>query len=76
MVLHAGIIHYCLNMLALWFVGSAVEQCHGTLASAILFIIPAVGGLILSALLLPQYISVGASGGIFGLVGACLADIC
>jgi len=75
MVLHAGIIHYCLNMLALWFVGSAVEQCHGTLAAAILFIIPAVGGLILSALLLPQFVSVGASGGIFGLVGACLADI-
>jgi membrane associated rhomboid family serine protease len=76
MFLHAGVIHYVLNMIALWFIGKAVEQCHGSLAAAILFIIPAVGGTILSALFLPQYISVGASGGIFGLIGACIADIC
>lgn len=75
MILHAGIIHYGLNMLALWFVGYAVEQSHGFFASALLFIVPAVGGTILSALFLPEYISVGASGGIFGLIGACVADI-
>jgi len=76
MVLHAGMIHYFLNMTALWFIGKAVEQCHGFAAAAILFIIPAVGGTILSAIFLPEYISVGASGGIFGLIGACIADIC
>lgn len=75
MVLHAGIIHYLLNMLALWFVGYAVEQSHGFFASALLFILPSIGGTILSALFLPEYISVGASGGIFGLIGACVADI-
>jgi membrane associated rhomboid family serine protease len=75
MVLHAGIIHYLLNMLALWFIGSAVEQNHGFFAAALLFIVPAFGGTVLSALFLPEYISVGASGGIFGLIGACLADI-
>jgi len=75
MVLHAGLIHYLLNMLALWFIGSAVEQAHGYLAAAIIFVISAVGGNILSAIFLPEYISVGASGGIFGLIGACLADI-
>lgn len=75
MLLHAGLIHYLLNMMALWFIGKAVEQCHGFAAAAILFIIPAVGGTILSALFLPEYISVGASGGIFGLIGACVADI-
>ncbi len=75
MVLHAGIIHFVLNMLALWFIGYAVEQSHGFINVAILFIVPAVGGTIMSALFLPEYISVGASGGIFGLIGACLADI-
>jgi len=75
MVLHAGVIHYIVNMFVLWFIGTAVERCHGTLACAILFILPAVGGTILSAIFLPEYISVGASGGIFGLIGACLADI-
>ncbi|KAL3807618.1 hypothetical protein ACHAXA_008628 [Cyclostephanos tholiformis] len=76
MVLHAGLIHYFLNMTALWFIGRAVEQCHGTAAAVILFIIPAVGGTILSAIFLSEYITVGASGGIFGLIGACIADIC
>jgi len=76
MVLHAGLIHYFLNMMALMFIGKAVEQCHGFTAAAILFIIPAVGGTIMSAIFLPEYISVGASGGIFGLIGACVADIC
>jgi len=75
MVLHAGIIHFVLNMLALWFIGLAVEQSHGFWNVAILFVVPAIGGNIMSALFLPEYISVGASGGIFGLIGACIADI-
>lgn len=75
LVLHAGIIHFVINMLALWFIGAAVEQSHGFASAAILFFIPAVGGNILSAIFLPQYISVGASGGIFGLIGGCIADI-
>mmetsp|Transcript_31197 Transcript_31197/g.47782 ORF Transcript_31197/g.47782 Transcript_31197/m.47782 type:complete len:968 (-) Transcript_31197:195-3098(-) len=74
-VLHAGLIHYCINMLALWFVGCAIEMNHGFIATTIVFFIPAVGGTIFSALFLPEYITVGASGGIFGLIGACLADI-
>jgi len=75
MVLHAGLIHFFLNMLALWFIGSAVEQSHGFIPALVLFIIPAIGGTVLSAMFLPEYISVGASGGIFGLIGACLSDI-
>jgi len=74
-ILHAGLVHYLINMLALWFVGSAIETCHGPIAAAIQFIIPAVGGTVLSSIFLPQYITVGASGGIFGYIGACLADI-
>lgn len=73
--LHAGILHFVINMLALWFVGTAVEHSHGSFAAALLFTLPAIGGTLLSALFLPEYITVGASGGIFGLIGACLADI-
>ena len=50
-------------MIALWFIGYAVEQSHGFFAAALLFILPAVGGTLLSAIFLPEYISVGASGG-------------
>lgn len=53
-------------MLALWFVGAAIEMSHGWLAAMIIFLLSAVGGSILSALFLPEAISVGASGGIFG----------
>ena len=74
--LHAGLVHYFLNTLAVWFLGKAIETSHGALAASILFVIPAIGGTILSAIFLPEYITVGASGGIFGLIGACLADIC
>jgi membrane associated rhomboid family serine protease len=73
--LHAGLVHFFINMLALWFVGSAIERTHGILSTVVLFVIPAVGGTILSAIFLPDYITVGASGGIFGLIGACLSDI-
>jgi len=73
--LHAGIIHWGINMLALWFIGAAVERTHGILNTIILFFVPGIGGCILSAIFLPHYISVGASGGIFGLVGGCIADI-
>jgi membrane associated rhomboid family serine protease len=76
MILHAGLIHYFVNMLALFFIGGAVEKAHGIASTAVLFIIPAVGGNILSAICLPGFISVGASGGIFGLIGGCMADIC
>lgn len=74
-VLHAGLVHYFINMLALWFVGAAIEMSHGWMAACTIFALSAVGGTVLSALFLPEAISVGASGGIFGLIGACLADI-
>lgn len=73
--LHAGLVHYIINMLALWFVGAAIETSHGWFAAMTIFSLSAVGGTVLSALFLPEYITVGASGGIFGFIGACLADI-
>ncbi len=76
MILHAGLVHYLVNMLAMYFIGGAVEKAHGAASAAVLFIVPAVGGNILSAICLPGFISVGASGGIFGLIGGCMADIC
>ena len=75
MFLHAGLIHYAVNMPVLWFIGHAMEIAHGSLRLIILFVIPAVGGNILSSIFLPFQISVGASGGMFGLMGAFISDI-
>jgi membrane associated rhomboid family serine protease len=74
-LLHAGLVHYAVNMAALWFVGAAIEMSYGWVAAMIIFVISAVGGAIMSAIFLSEYITVGASGGIFGFIGACLADI-
>lgn len=75
LILHAGIIHYFINMLALLVIGKAVEHNHGSLNTFVLFLVPGVGANVLSAIFLPEYISVGASGGIFALIGACIADL-
>jgi len=58
MLLHVGIIHCFINMLALWLIRYAVEQNNGFIVSTILFMIPTVGGTIIIALFLPEYISV------------------
>jgi len=74
---YIGLIHFFLNMFALWFVGKAIEQIHGFFPAVVQFVVSAVGGTILSAIFLPEYITVGASGGIFGLIGGCIAgELC
>lgn len=60
--LHAGFIHYTMNMIALWIIGYAVEQSHGFFATALLFVLSGLGGNLMSALFLAQFLSVGASG--------------
>lgn len=76
MLLQAGLIHYLINMLSLWFVGGAVERVHGSFETALVFLVGALGGNLWSALLVPQDTSiVGASGGIFALFAVCLADM-
>ena len=75
MFLHAGLIHFTLNMLALFFIGGPVESRHGTAETILVFLLTAIGGNIASALFMSPLISVGASGGIFGLLGIYLADV-
>ncbi|XP_028088634.1 RHOMBOID-like protein 2 isoform X2 [Camellia sinensis] len=62
---HAGIIHLLVNMLCLVFIGIRLEQQFGF----------GFGGSILSALFLQKSISVGASGALFGLLGAMLSEL-
>jgi membrane associated rhomboid family serine protease len=72
--LHAGIIHLVMNAAVLAVLGRAIELNHGIIATFFLFFVPAVGGNIASALLQPGTTLVGSSGGIFGLIGAFVAD--
>ncbi len=71
MFLHADIMHILSNMIALILFGSVVENNYSKLEYLIIYFISGLIGNLFSLLLLPlNTISLGASGAIFGLIGA------
>lgn len=71
--LHGGLIHLICNMYSLYVIGPQLESFFGKVKYAIIFIGSGVIGNLLSmAFLQDTYVSVGASGAIFGLLGALL----
>lgn len=69
--LHIAIWHIAVNMLVLLLVGPALEAMLGRLRYATLYLLAAIGGNVLVYLLKdPPYVSLGASGAIYGLFAA------
>ncbi|XP_030472492.2 RHOMBOID-like protein 2 [Syzygium oleosum] len=75
MWLHAGVIHLLANMLSLVFIGIRLEQQFGFGRVGAIYLISGFGGSILSSLFIQNNISVGASGAVFGLLGAMLSEL-
>ncbi|KAH1106265.1 hypothetical protein J1N35_010033 [Gossypium stocksii] len=73
--LHAGVIHLLANMLSLVFIGIRLEQQFGFLRIGLIYLLSGFGGSILSSLFIQDNISVGASGALFGLLGAMLSEL-
>ncbi|GMJ06543.1 RHOMBOID-like 2 [Hibiscus trionum] len=73
--LHAGVIHLLANMLSLVFIGISLEQQFGFVRIGILYLLSGFGGSVLSSLFIRNSISVGASGALFGLLGAMLSEL-
>ncbi|KAK8569517.1 hypothetical protein V6N13_046568 [Hibiscus sabdariffa] len=73
--LHAGVIHLLANMLSLVFIGIRLEQQFGFVRVGILYLLSGFGGSVLSTLFIQNSISVGASGALFGLLGAMLSEL-
>lgn len=69
--LHADIIHILCNSYALFMIGSMVEGYFGRKKYAIIYLVSAITGSLLS-ITMSDTPSVGASGAIFGLLGAIL----
>lgn len=67
--LHGGIIHLAFNCYALYILGKLIEILSNRAHLAIVFLLSAIGGGILSLIFLPEAVSVGASGGIVGFLG-------
>ncbi|MCI2254540.1 rhomboid family intramembrane serine protease [Domibacillus sp. PGB-M46] len=69
--LHIGLLHLLMNSMALYYLGTAVEQIYGRLRFLWIYLFSGFTGSLLSFLLTPN-LSAGASGAIFGLFGALL----
>jgi membrane associated rhomboid family serine protease len=70
MFLHYGPLHLGLNMLALWWFGSAVEQVLGRGRFLLLYVVSGLAGSAGALLVNPNALPVGASGALFGVFGA------
>lgn len=73
MFLHIGLIHFIMNAWALNILGKQVENFYGHAKTLMIFLYSGVIGNLLSVILMnEQTISAGASGAIFGIMGALL----
>ena len=69
--LHGGLMHILFNMYALYALGNFVEETFGKIGYLIIYFISGILSTFASYLF-SSAISIGASGAIFGLLGACL----
>ena len=70
--LHYGPFHLILNMLALWWFGSLLERRIGSGRFLLLYLVSGLAGSAGALILDPTVPTVGASGAIFGILGAGL----
>ncbi|MEO8841886.1 MAG: rhomboid family intramembrane serine protease [Kofleriaceae bacterium] len=73
--IHVGGLHLLVNALGLWFLGRLCEDMFGTMRTFAIFAVAGIAGFIASDLASPVGISAGASGGIFGLLGAVFVEL-
>lgn len=71
--LHYGPIHLGLNMLALYFGGTVLEQVIGHWRFLLIYVASGIAGSAGALLVTPNSPTVGASGAIFGVFGALFA---
>jgi len=71
--LHGSILHIAFNMYVLFALGPTLERVLGHGRFVVLYVVAALGGSVASYTFSdPRTVSVGASGAIFGLMGALL----
>jgi membrane associated rhomboid family serine protease len=75
MFLHGDIRHLLFNSLSLWNIGSAVESIYGTKRFVLMYFLSGIAGNLAGLEWGGPGPSIGASGSIFGLVGAMLVYV-
>jgi membrane associated rhomboid family serine protease len=72
---HVGTVHLVVNVLGLWFLGRLAEGLFGRWRLVAIFGISGLVGSLASWLASPAGMSAGASGAIFGVLGALLVEL-
>lgn len=72
MFLHIGIMHLFCNMYSLLIIGKEIESLFGKCKYLLIYLLSGICGSILSMAFSHNIVSAGASGAIFGLLGALL----
>jgi membrane associated rhomboid family serine protease len=70
--LHAGFIHLLFNMYVLYILGTLLEPAIGRLRFGLIYAVSLLSGSFGALLLSPDKVTVGASGAVFGLMGAAV----
>jgi membrane associated rhomboid family serine protease len=70
--LHGGLLHLGFNMVMLWLLGTQIERALGWQRYVVLYVASLLAGAFGVMLLSPVGMTVGASGAIFGLMGAAI----
>ncbi len=75
MFLHVGVLHIVLNMFGLWVLGKLLEQMYGPVRYFAVYMLAGIAGALASFYFGPPGMSAGASGAVFGVLGAAAAEL-
>ncbi len=71
--LHGGLLHIGMNLWVLFDLGAQVEEHFGTSRYLVVYFVSNMTAFLTSTYWAPRTLSIGASGALFGLIGAMLA---
>lgn len=72
---HIGFVHLAVNMWALWQLGRLAERIFGGWIYFVMYTAAGISGSLLSLLHNPRGLSAGASGALFGIIGALITAL-
>jgi membrane associated rhomboid family serine protease len=73
--LHAGLLHIGFNMYLLYLLGQMLEPAIGSVRFALVYVVALFAGSLGALILSPDAVTVGASGAVFGLMGAAAVEL-
>jgi membrane associated rhomboid family serine protease len=73
--LHAGLLHILFNMYLLYLLGQMLEPAIGSVRFGLIYFVSLLSGSLGALIVSPNAVTVGASGAVFGLMGAAAVEL-